>query len=141
MMTEKFKILAKFIKDMSSETKNAETYIYVKENISKYQLDINITSKALKNKMIEINTIMKFHDKGVVKLKSIFEMTYATIIKVNDEVLNKDELEKIILCDTQIEIYPDLEKAFLNILHSSGYADINFEKKVDFEELYRKRIN
>jgi len=141
MMTEKFKILAKFIKDMSSETKNAETYIYVKENISKYQLDINITSKALKNKMIEINTIMKFHDKGDVKLKSIFEMTYATIIKVNDEVLNKDELEKIILCDTQIEIYPDLEKAFLNILHSSGYADINFEKKVDFEELYRKRIN
>ena len=141
MMTEKFKILAKFIKDMSSETKNAETYIYVKENISKYQLDINITSKALKNKMIEINTIMKFHDKGDVKLKSIFEMTYATIIKVNDEVLNKDELEKIILCDTQIEIYPDLEKAFLNILHSSGYADINFEKKVDFEELYKKRIN
>ena len=140
-MTEKFKVLAKFIKDMSSETKNAETYIYVKENISKYQLDINITSKALKNKMIEINTIMKFHDKGDVKLKSIFEMTYATIIKVNDEVLNKDELEKIILCDTQIEIYPDLEKAFLNILHSSGYADINFEKKVDFEELYRKRIN
>jgi preprotein translocase subunit SecB len=141
MMTEKFKVLAKFIKDMSSETKNAETYIYVKENISKYQLDINITSKALKNKMIEINTIMKFHDKGDVKFKSIFEMTYATIIKVNDEVLNKDELEKIILCDTQIEIYPDLEKAFLNILHSSGYADINFEKKVDFEELYRKRIN
>ncbi len=141
MMTEKFKVLAKFIKDMSSETKNAETYIYVKENISKYQLDINITSKALKNKMIEINTIMKFHDKGDVKLKSIFEMTYATIIKVNDEVLNKDELEKIILCDTQIEIYPDLEKAFLNILHSSGYADINFEKKVDFEELYKKRIN
>ena len=140
-MTEKFKVLAKFIKDMSSETKNAETYIYVKENISKYQLDINITSKALKNKIIEINTIMKFHDKGDVKLKSIFEMTYATIIKVNDEVLNKDELEKIILCDTQIEIYPDLEKAFLNILHSSGYADINFEKKVDFEELYRKRIN
>lgn len=140
-MTEKFKVLAKFIKDMSSETKNAETYIYVKEKISKYQLDINITSKALKNKMIEINTIMKFHDKGDVKLKSIFEMTYATIIKVNDEVLNKDELEKIILCDTQIEIYPDLEKAFLNILHSSGYADIDFEKKVDFEELYRKRIN
>ena len=141
MMTEKFKVLAKFIKDMSSETKNAETYIYVKENISKYQLDINITSKALKNKMIEINTIMKFHDKEDIKLKSIFEMTYATIIKVNDEVLNKDELEKIILCDTQIEIYPDLEKAFLNILHSSGYADINFEKKVDFEELYKKRIN
>ena len=140
-MTEKFKVLAKFIKDMSSETKNAETYIYVKENISKYQLDINITSKALKNKMIEINTIMKFHDKEDIKLKSIFEMTYATIIKVNDEVLNKDELEKIILCDTQIEIYPDLEKAFLNILHSSGYADINFEKKVDFEELYKKRIN
>ena len=95
-MTEKFKILGKFIKDMSSETKDVETYVFVKENITKYQLNININSKALKNKMIEINTILKFEDKDETKKKSIFEMTYATVIKVNDEIQNKDELEKII---------------------------------------------
>jgi len=140
-MTEKFKILGKFIKDMSSETKDVETYIFVKDNITKYQLDININSKALKNKMIEINTILKFEDKEETKKKSVFEMTYATVIKVNDEIQKKDELEKIILCDAQIEIYPDLEKSFLDLLHNSGYPSIKFEKKIDFEKLYNQRFN
>tara|TARA_B100000963_G_scaffold265294_1_gene233510 strand:- start:88 stop:510 length:423 start_codon:yes stop_codon:yes gene_type:complete len=140
-MTEKFKILGQYIKDMSSETPNTETYIFVKDNISRYQLDINITSKALKNKMIEINTIMKFEDKEEAKNKSYFEMTYVTIIIVNDEVKDKKELEKIILCDTQIKIYPDLEKSFLDLLHNSGYKDVKFEKKIDFEKLYNQKFN
>ena len=140
-MTEKFKILGQYIKDMSSETPNTETYIFVKDNISRYQLDINITSKALKNKMIEINTIMKFEDKEEAKNKSYFEMTYVTIIIVNDEVKDKKELEKIILCDTQIKIYPDLEKSFLDLLHNSGYKDVKFEKKINFEELYNQKFN
>ena len=140
-MTEKFKILGQYIKDMSSETPNTETYIFVKDNISRYQLDINITSKAIKNKMIEINTIMKFVDKEEAKNKSHFEMTYVTIITVNDEVKDKKELEKIILSDTQIKIYPDLEKSFLNVMHNSGYSNIKFEKKVDFENLYNQKIN
>ncbi len=140
-MTEKFKILGKFIKDMSSETKDVETYVFVKENITKYQLNININSKALKNKMIEINTILKFEDKEETKKKSVFEMTYATVIKVDDEIQNKDELEKIILCDAQIKIYPDLEKSFLDLLHNSGYPSIKFEKKIDFEKLYNQRFN
>ena len=141
IMTEKFKILGKFIKDMSSETKDVETYVFVKENITKYQLNININSKALKNKMIEINTILKFEDKEETKKKSVFEMTYATVIKVDDEIQNKDELEKIILCDAQIKIYPDLEKSFLDLLHNSGYPSIKFEKKIDFEKLYNQRFN
>ena len=140
-MTEKFKIIGKYIKDMSSETKDPETYIFVKDNISKYQLDINISSKPLKNKMIEINTIMKFEDKEASKYKSFFEMTYATIIQVDNEVKKKEELEKIILCDVQNKIYPDLEKSFLNLLHNSGYLDIKFEKKIDFEKLYNQRFN
>ncbi len=89
MMTEKFKIIGKYIKDMSSETKDAETYIFVKNNILKYKLDININSKAIKNKMVEINTILKFEDKEDSKLKSHFEMTYATIIQLNDDVKEK----------------------------------------------------
>ncbi len=140
-MTENFKILAKFIKDMSSETKDAETYIFVKDNILKYQLDININSKPLKNKMVEVNTILKFEDKENSKNKAFFEMTYATIIKVDDDVKEKKDLEKIILCDVQIKIYQDLEKSFLNMLHNSGYENVKFEKKIDFQELYSKRLN
>ena len=140
-MTEKFKILAKYIKDMSSETPDIETFLFVKDNISKYQLNIDINSKALKNKMIEINTLLKFEDKTVNEKKSHFEINFSTIIQVNDKINEKKEMEKIILCDVQIEIYPDLEKSFLNLLHNSGYPSIKFGKKIDFEELYNQRVN
>ena len=125
-MTKNYKILGKFVKDMSSETPDVETYIFVKDYISKYQLNIDIKSKALKNKMIEINTIFKFEDKDKNEKKSYFEINFATIIKVNDEVKEKKELEKIILCDVQVEIYPDLEKSFLNLINNSGYPRIKF---------------
>ena len=140
-MKEKYKILGKYIKDMSSETPNIETYIFVKDYISKYHLNIDITSKALKEKTIEINTILKFEDKNENKIKSNFEINYATIIKVNEDITKKEDLEKIILCDVQIEIYPFLEKALLDLLHNSGYNNVKFEKKVNFEELYNQRLN
>ena len=140
-MTEKFNILGQYIKDMSSETPDTETFIYVKDNISKYELNIDITSKALKNKMVEVNTIMKFEDKSEVKKKSYFEITYATIVKISDEVSDKKELEKILLSDVQTKIYSNLEKSFLDMLHNSGYKDVQFEKKVNFEELYKQRFN
>tara|TARA_Y100000816_G_C25833297_1_gene435734 strand:+ start:107 stop:529 length:423 start_codon:yes stop_codon:yes gene_type:complete len=140
-MTKKYKILGKYIKDLSSETPDVETYLYVRDNISKYQLDINITSKALKNKLIEINTTFKFLDKENNKKKSYFEIVYSTIIKPDDEVKEKKELEKIILCDVQNEIYPQLEKSLIDILHNSGYPDVKFEKKVDFDNLYNQKFN
>ena len=140
-MTEKYKILGKFIKDMSSETPDAETYIFVRDYISKYRLNIDINSKAVKDKMIEINTILKFEDNQKNKKKSYFEINYATIVKIDDQIKEKTELEKIILCDVQIEIYPELEKAFLDLLHNSGYPDVKFEKKINFEELYNQRLN
>ena len=140
-MTKNYKILGKFIKDMSSETPDVETYIFVKDYISKYQLNIDIKSKALKNKMVEVNTIFKFEDKDKNEKKSYFEINFATIIKVDDEVKEKKELEKIILCDVQVEIYPDLEKSFLNLINNSGYPGVKFEKKINFEELYKQRFN
>ena len=140
-MTEKFKILSKYIKDLSSETPNIETYLFVKERIAKYQLGIDINSKALKNKMVEVNTSFKFEDRENNEKKSYFEIVYSTIIKINEEVQDKNELEKIILCDLQIKIYPDLEKSLLNLLHNSGYPGVKFEKKVDFENLYNQRFN
>ena len=140
-MTEKFKILAKFIKDASSETADIETYLFVKENISKYRLNIDITSKPLKNKLIEINTTLKFEDKEPNEKKSYYEIVYTTIIKVNDEIKDKKNLEKIILCDVPTKIYPELETSFLNLMHNSGHSDIKLEKKIDFNKLYSERFN
>ena len=140
-MTKKYKILGKYIKDLSSETPNVETYLFVSERIGKYQLGIDINSKALKDRMIEVNTIFKFEDKEKVKNKSHFEIVYSTIIRVNDEVKDKKELEKIILCDVQVEVYPNLEKALLDLLHNSGYPGVKIEKKVDFENLYKQKFN
>jgi len=140
-MTENFKILAEFIKDISSETPNIESYIYVKENISKYQLNIDINSKPLKNKMVEVNTALKFEDKEYNEKKSYFEIVYASIIKFDESVKDKKELEKIILCDVQNKIYPNLEKAFLNLLHNSGFPEIKLDKKINFTDLYKQRSN
>ena len=141
MMNENYKILGKYIKDMSSETPDVETFLFVKDVISKYQLNIDINSKALKNKLIEINTTLKFEDKETNEKKAYFEIVFATIVRVGEEVKEKKDLQKIILCDVQKEIYPDMETAFLNLLHDSGYPDIKFEKKVDFEKLYNERFN
>ena len=139
-MTKKFKIICKYIKDLSSETPDIETYLFVRDRIQKYQLSIDIVSKALKNKMIEVNTKFKFEDKGNNNKKSYFEIIYSTIVKINEEIKDKNELEKILLCDVQIEIYPDLEKSLLDLLHNSGFPGIKFEKKVDFENLYKEKI-
>ena len=139
--TKKYKILTKYIKDMSSETPDIETFLYVKDNISKYHLSIDITSKPLKDKLVEINTTLKFEDKEESKKKSFFEIIFSTVINVIDEVKEKKELEKIILCDVQKEIYPSIETSFLNLLHNSGYPGIKFDKKIDFEKLYNQRFN
>ena len=140
-MTKKYKILTKYIKDMSSETPNIETYIFVRDYIGKYQLNIDINSKPLKDKMVEINTILKFEDKQENKKKSHFEINYSTVVRIEENISEKKDLEKIILCEVPTEIYPDLEKSFLNLLHNSGYPNVKFEKKIDFEKLYNQRFN
>tara|TARA_B100000941_G_scaffold284158_1_gene254584 strand:+ start:908 stop:1330 length:423 start_codon:yes stop_codon:yes gene_type:complete len=140
-MTEKFKILAKYIKDVSSETPDVETYLFVKENISKYLLNIDIISKALKNKLIEINITFKFEDKEANEKKSYFEIVYAAVIRVNNDIKEKKDLEKIILCEVPTKLYPELEKSFLNLVHNSGHPEIKLEKKVDFNKLFNERFN
>ena len=140
-MTKNFKILAQFVKDISSETPDIQSYIFVKENIAKYQLNIDINSKALKNKMIEVNTTLKFEDKEPNEKKSYFEIVYASIVKVDEEVKDKKDLERILLCDVQNKIYPNLEKTFLNLLHNSGFPEITLDKKINFTQLYKQRSN
>ena len=140
-MTEKFKILSQYIKDMSSETADIETFLFVKENIRKYQLNIDINSKAIKNNLIEVNVTLKFEDKEPNEKKSYFEIVYATIIRLIEKIDDKKELEKIILSDVPTKIFPNLEKAFLNIVHDSGYPGIKLEKKIDFNKLYNEKFN
>ena len=140
-MKENFKILAQFIKDMSSETADIQSYLFVKDNISKYHLDIDISSKPLKNKLIEVNTKLRFEDKEPNEKKSHFEIIYTSIVKIDDEIKDKKDLEKIILCDVQNKIYPNLEKSFLNLLNNSGFPEVKLEKKIDFEKLYNKKFN
>ena len=138
-MTKNFKVLAEFIKDMSSETPDAESYFFVKDNILKYNLDIAINSKPLKNQLIEVSTSLKFEDKEPNEKKSHFEIVYASIVKIDEEIKDKKDLEKIILCDVQNQIFPSLEKAFLNLLHNSGFPEVKLDKKIDFTELYKQR--
>ncbi len=140
-MTEKFKIFAEFIKDLSSETKDLETYLFVKENLKNYNLNIEIFSKPLKNRFIEVNTKLTYVDKNESQNKSFFELLYASVVKVDEKIEDRKEIEKIILCDVQNKIYKNLEKAFINLLNDSGYPGIKIEKKIDFEQLYNQRFN
>ena len=140
-MTKKYEIILKYIKDLSVEIPNAETFIFSREYITKYSLGINITTKPLKDEMIEVITKINYKDPSENKRKSYFEILYATVIKIKDKKLKKSELEKIILCDVQNDIYPDLEKIFLNVIKESGFPDLKLEKKVDFEKLYQQKTN
>ena len=141
MMTEKYKILASFIKDSSSETPDVETYFFVRDNISKYKLKIDIKTKPLKNKLLEIDITFTYEDNDPNEKKSFYEITYAVIVRINEEVKEKKELEKIILCDIPNSVYPKLEKSFLNLIHNSGHPDLKFEKEVNFEKLFNERFN
>tara|TARA_B100001057_G_scaffold476656_1_gene544936 strand:- start:549 stop:977 length:429 start_codon:yes stop_codon:yes gene_type:complete len=141
IMTEKFKILAKYIKDMSSETPDVETFISTGNHLSKYQLDIDITSSALKNKMIEVNLTLKYLNNNTEIKKSHFEIVYATVIKIDENIKEKKDLEKIVLCDVPNAIYPDLEKSFLDMMHNSGHPDVKLGKKIDFTKLYSEKFN
>jgi len=140
-MKIKHKILSGYVKDMSSETPDIETFLFVKDNISKYHLNIEIKSKPLKNKLIEVNTILKFENKEQTEKKSYFEVVYSSIVKIEEDIKEKKELEKIILCDVQNEIYPKIEKIFLNLINNSGYPGVKIEKKIDFNKLYEEKFN
>ena len=140
-MKNKYQIILNYIKDLSIETADPETLIATRNNISKYSMDINITSKAVKNKMIEVTTKLTYKDPTNSKKKSYFEILYSSVIKILDEKIEKKELEKIILCDLQVDIYPKLEEIFINVLRSAGFPNIKFEKKIDFQDLYNKRLN
>ena len=140
-MTKKYEIVLNYIKDLSVEIPDAQTFIFSKEYITKYTLGINVTTKAMRNDMIEVITKLHYKDPNNNKRKSYFEISYSTVIKITDKNLKKEDLEKIILIEVQNEIYPGLEKIFLNVIRDAGFPDLALEKKVDFENLYNQRFN
>ena len=140
-MSEKYKILSSFVKDMSSETPDVESYLFTKDNISKYELDIDINSNALKNKLIEVNICLRYQDRTKQEKKSYFEIIYTSIVRLENGIKEKKDLQKIILCDVPTEIYTELEKILINLLSSSGYPNVKFDKKVDFNKLFNERFN
>jgi len=140
-MTENYKILAKFIKDISAETPDLETYIFVKNYIAKYNLHIDITSLAIKDRVIEINTKLSLSDPNESQKRIYFEIVYATVVKIDETIKNSKEIEKIVVCDVQNKIYPELEKIFLKLIVDSGYPEPKPNKKIDFEELFKNKNN
>ncbi len=140
-MSKKYKIILDYINDLSVEIKDPEALLIVKEKILKFKLDLEITSKPPKNKMIEVNTKLTYQDKEAKQREAYFEMIYATVIKLDEGIENKKELEKILLCDVQKEIYPKIEKIFIETIKNSGLPGIKFTKKIDFDELYYKQLN
>ncbi len=140
-MSKKYEILLNFVKDLSSETPNAETYFFVKKNINNYIMNIDIKSKPIKDKIVEVDTKIIFKDKDNNEKKSHFELTYTSLVKIVSELKDKKELEKIFLCDVQNEFYPKIEKIFVNLLRESGFPEIKSGKKIDFEKLYNERSN
>ena len=140
-MPEKFEILLNYIKDLSSETPDAETYLFVRDNLKSYNLNIDIISKAIKNNLIEVNTKLIFEDKNLSEKKSYFEIIYVSIVKIKKEIKDKREMEKIVLCDVQNKIYPKLESIFINLLKDSGFPGVKIGKKIDFDKLYNERFS
>ena len=141
MTTKNYEIIFKYVKDLSVEIPSPDTFIVSREYITNYSLGINITTNPLKNEMIEIITKLTYKDPSENKRKSFFEILFSTVIKINNKSLKKDELEKIILCDVQNEIYPELEKFFLGVIRDSGFPDLKLEKKINFEDLYQQKLN
>ena len=140
-MEDKFKIVVSYIKDLSVEIPSPEALITIRNTIPEYKMKVDIKSKPLKRKMIEVLTTLSYENPNNKIEKGIFQIKYATVIDILDPQLNKTELEKIVLCDTPTKIYPELEQKFLTILRESGLPNLQFEKKIDFEELYKKRLS
>ena len=137
-MTKNYKILTSYIKDISSQISGTENFIYLKDNIPKYSLGIDINSLPLKNNMAEVNVRLTFDNKTEKDKKAYFEMTHTTVVRVEETAVNKNELKKIFLSDVPTEIYPEIEKKFFEIVKSNGYPEIKLEKKINFQELFEK---
>ena len=131
-MENKYKIIVSYIQDLSVEIPSPESLLTIRNSIPEFQVKVDINSKPLKKKMIEVLTTLSYTNPNKKKETGFFQIKYATVIDILDLKIKKDELEKIVLCDLQTKIYPELEQKFLTILRNSGLPDLKFGKKIDF---------
>ena len=133
-----YKIISKFIKDISFEIPSAEAFVLLEKEISKYNLNFDIKSKPFKNNIIEINTILKLIPNQDVKHKMLTEINFASLVSI-ENVSDKKEVEKIVLVKVPTEIYPKIYETFIYLFSQAGIKNLKFEKEVNFEKLYNER--
>ncbi len=137
-MTKNYKILTSYIQNVSSSIKGTEDFIYLKDNIPKFSLGIDINTFPLKNNMAEVHMKLTFDDKNTKDKKAFFEMTHATVIRVEESAVNKDELKKIFLSQVPTDMYPEVEKKFFEIVKLIGYPEIKLGERINFQEQFEK---
>ena len=134
-----YKIISKFIKDISFELPNIQAFVMLEKEIANYSLNFDIKSKPYKNNIIEVNTVLKIAPGQNVKHKVLAEITGSALVSIEENFENKKELEKIILIKIPAEIYPTLYATFVYLFNKAGVKDIQIDKEVDFEKLYNQR--
>ena len=133
-----YKIISKFIKDISFEIPNAQTFVMLEKEILNYSLSCDIKSKTYKENIIEVNIILRLNPNQDVKHKMLTEINLAALVSI-ENFEDKKELEKIILVKVPLEVYPTLYKTFINLFEQAGLKDIKMEKDVDFEKMYNEK--
>ena len=134
-----YKIISKFIKDVSFEIPNAQAFTMLEKEISNYTLNFDITSKPFKNNIIEVNTVLRTTPNQEVKHKILSEITCTALVSLEKNFEDKKELEKIILIKIPKEIYPTLYATFVYLFNKAGVQNIQIDKEVDFEKLYKEK--
>ena len=134
-----YKIISKFIKDVSFEIPSAQAFVMLEKEISNYTLNFDIKSNPFKNNIIEVNTVLRISPNQEVKHKILAEITCTALVTIEEKFEDKKELEKIILIKIPTEIYPTLYEVFVYLFNKSGVKNIQIDKKVNFEKLYKER--
>ena len=134
-----YKIISKFIKDISFEIPNAQAFVMLEKEISNYNLNFDIKSNPFKDNIIEVNTILRISPNQNVKHKILSEINFTALVSIEKNFEDKKELEKIILIKIPTEIYPSLYETFVYLFSQAGIKNIEIYKKVDFEKLYNER--
>ena len=134
-----YKIVSKFIKDISFEIPNAQSFVMLEKEIQNYSLNFDIKSSPYKNNIIEVNTTLKMVPNQEVKHKILGEITGASLVSIDQGFTDKNAIEKIVLVDVPQEIYPTLYETFVFLFKQAGIKNVQINKEVDFKKLYEAR--
>ena len=134
-----YKIIGKYIKDLNFNIPSPKTFFLLSKNISNYKINIDIKSSQIKQNIIEVLTSL-----SLTPTKNDFEkihtkIVYSSIVELENEKIEKKNMEKIILINVPSEIYPELRQIFVFLFENSGFKDVKINESVDFEKLYKMK--